>query len=257
VSVLTLVCAPSRATPQMRLGRKFKRRKDGSIRPATKSRADFRQAARLAGRGGIAGSTEIMRSPWRRAWRQAFHQRAAQPTKPCMSPQGWGADVEHVSSRAVHGCGAVLGVNSTRNFLINRYKVDGRKTSVISVHMNPAVPYIAGNVIQRLRQATSRTQWADFEAAILKAAEQEQAWADIVVIMGDLNRSDYTFPGFRKVSPTGGRLIYVGIWTRPGLAARVTRRRLVPQNADHEAQVIRLALVDHDAHPKQPTKTAA
>jgi hypothetical protein len=239
VTPFPVVVAPSRATPQLGLGR-WERSVLGRRRPATKSRADFSRAARLATGHGAALATEIMRTRWRRSWRHAFTGQVVQPTGPCMSPLGYGEHLTLLDSGADHGCDAVPGVNADRDFawaVVRRS--DGITIGLISWHFPPGA-YNAGTAIQRQQQHLSVAQWAAMETAVA----ERRAWlltrCDVVVQGGDDNRPDHRHPGDRQTLRDG--VVYLGIEPSPGVRAVIVRHRTVAQHADHPALVAHLHL---------------
>jgi hypothetical protein len=228
-----VVVAPSRATPQLALGRWRRRTLRGRVRPATASRGDFSRAAGLAGVNGVALGTEIMRPRWRRSWRRAFGKRAIQPSKPCMSPIGLGAKLVLRDSGADHGCDAVPGVNADRDFAWSIVSTwNGFRVGVISWHFPPGA-YNAGTPIQHQQQHLSVQQWAAMSAAVAK----RKAWllkrCDVVVQGGDDNRPGYRHPGDHHTLRDG--VVYLGVEPAPGYTATVTSHRTVAQHADHHA----------------------
>jgi hypothetical protein len=249
-SPLPVVVAPSRATPQLGLGR-WARRRLGRTRPATKSRADFSRAARLATGHGVALATEIMRTRWRRSWRHAFARRTVQPTRPCMSPLGYGEHLILLDSGADHGCDPVPGVNGARDFSWAVFeRGDGVVVGVISWHFPPGA-YNPGTAIQHRQQQLSAEQWQAMQLRVGARRASLLQRCDVVLQGGDDNRPGYRHPGDQHALRDG--VVYLGIEPRPGVTAVIASHHSVDQHADHQAIVAHLRI----ATTSTTTKKAA
>lgn len=236
----TVYAAPSRATPQL---------------PSAKCREDFDHASTRSGKRGLVGGTEVMREPERNDWALAFggqwgekdgkHQvipaRSYQPTQPCMSPMGWGESMRLVKASIHPGCQKVPEVNNVREFPSGVFQIEGidwLRIGGIFVHMNPGA-YNPGTPEQYAHQAESQVQWGRYKSSILDVKQELLKTCDVVFTVGDINRLDYVFPGDTEVSKD--RIIYIGYQTRhEDVKVRVLKQQLYQQNADHQADLVRV-----------------
>jgi hypothetical protein len=218
-ATLDIVCAPSRATPQLGL---------------PYSRDDFKQAERLAGNNGLVGFTEIMRTPWRHALNVEFEGRILQPSEQCMSPTGWGKNVRKLRGGKNYGCAAVPGVNAKRDFAWGIYQVEQLKIGFISVHMPPGA-YNAGTPVQRQHRLQSILQWQAFKRRIQRRIRKLLRHCDVVVVVGDINRPGmWTFSKMTRLSDP--MLVYIGIRAKKKIKVNKHVTTQHKQNADHPAQ---------------------